>query len=161
MNPHHDIMDDIALLALGVLPENEASTIAAHLEDCETCRQAYTEFRTSANLIGYAGEPVSATLDEVAAARLKARVMNAVRPSSHSNGEAVVSPAQALARPRSAWFPYAVAAAALVFATVVASDDAGLRKRAASENEQIDALQAHAAVQDEVLAHSDTRTRDI
>jgi hypothetical protein len=119
---HDDaFQDSLAVFALGALPESEAREIAAHLRECASCRTAYDEFRSAANLVGYAAEAPAGTIDELAATRMKSTVMRNVRAS-------LAPPAPPVTRPNvAAWLGYAAAAAALIVAFVSHADNATLR----------------------------------
>ncbi|MBC5799167.1 MAG: anti-sigma factor [Candidatus Eremiobacteraeota bacterium] len=119
MNLHDDaFLDEIACLALGVLPEAEAQTAALHVGSCESCRALYAELRPAADLIGYAAqEPLGS--DEVGAARRKRRIMASVRAPLHAP--------QAAAARRRAYLPWAATAAAILIAAGFGIQNANLR----------------------------------
>ena len=174
---HDDLFDDVALLALGVLPAAEAERVAAHVRSCEACLAEYASLRSTANAIGYAAvEP--GTVDEVAAARRKSRLMNAVRGS---NGEAGAAPAvatvataplpeavpavapaaaqtlppaslEAARRRRPALGAYAALAAAAVIAFASITSNYGLRRERAQERDEIKTLQQRNGTLDGALA---------
>jgi len=140
---HDAMLDSVAVLALGALPELEASEVAAHVRECAECRAEYAALRPVADGIGYAAVPAGA-VDQVSVARRKARIMRVVRADT-----AAVSPAPIAARPqvstnreparrRPALFPYGLAAAAIAVAVYLGAGEASLR------NER-DAARAHVA----------------
>jgi hypothetical protein len=149
-----DLLDSIAVLALGALPEVEGRALATHVSTCEECLRAYREFRATADCVGYAAELEPAALDELAAKRLKAGIMRAVSASAQSGAarNGAVSESRTGARERPPWFGYALAAAAALVAALAGVDDAGLHAGAARDRAQIAALQARAAAQDARLA---------
>lgn len=75
MNAHDEMLDNVALYALGVLPRDEAIAVAEHLQSCTPCRQEYDALRpaVSAAAIATAKEaPAPSPL-------LRARIMREVR----------------------------------------------------------------------------------
>jgi hypothetical protein len=137
MSAHAEMLDSVALLALGVLPEAEARAVAEHAQSCAECRAEYAELRTAADAVGYDAELGSSAAD-VDLVRLKSRVMDAVRasvaaPLENTGAKVVAFPDRAAAaRDRRLWFAYAAAAAALVVAAVTAANDAAVRDRLAA-----------------------------
>lgn len=127
-----ELYDAIALLALGTLPQAEATALAAHVRDCAYCRRTYAELRGAADAVGYAAELAPGELDDVTAARLKSRVMNAVR-----------RPAVPPERP-APWLAYVAAAAALLLAALAGFDDLALRSASGRDAARIAALQERA-----------------
>jgi hypothetical protein len=137
MSEHAEMIDSIALLALGVLPEAEAQAVAEHAQGCAECRAEYAELRTAADAIGYDAE-LRPSFRGADAARLKSRVMDAVRASGAapvaSGGAKVVALPDRIgaARDRRLWFAYAAAAAALIVAIATGANDIALRGRLAA-----------------------------
>jgi anti-sigma factor RsiW len=133
MNERDDAFSEsIATYALGALPANEAAEVAAHIVSCAACRAEYDDLRGVASLVGFSAESTASELDELSAARMKSRVMNAVR-------------ADAPTRRANPWFAYGLAAAAVVFAVFSSIDDAGLRSRVADQSQTIATLQSQNA----------------
>ncbi len=122
MSLHDDgMLDDVAALALGVLPAMQAQAVAQHVRECADCQALYAELRPAANLLGYAAE-ASPAQDELAAARRKSRTMAAVR--------ATLAPpvgARNAAR-HPAYLPWGVAAAAVILAAGAFAQNATLRR---------------------------------
>ncbi len=131
MNAHDEAMlDDVALLALGVLPKGEAARVTDHAHACPICRAEYASLRAAADLLGYCAALPATAPDELAAARLKSRVIGEVRRRS----------AGTPARPRTLaaagpWYAYAAVAAALVVAMLSSINNATLRS--ANERERV------------------------
>ncbi len=126
MRPHDDaLLDSVAVLALGALPEPEAREAAAHVRSCEVCRVLYAELRPVADLVGLSA-PAGAT-DELTSARMKARLLSVVR----SAAPAALAPAavrdSGRRRSSAAWFG---AAAAVLLAALIGADDVAVRARA-------------------------------
>jgi hypothetical protein len=170
MNAHDDeFQDAIALLALGVLPEAEAAPLAAHVRDCAECRAAYADLRAAADLVGYAAEAAPGQLDELRAARLKSRVMLAVRGDHAASQPPVSAPRDApreLRAPgaeRSAgpWFAYLAAAAALALAVLTGIDDLALRSAKARNASRLAYLQERAETEAAVAASARARAHDL
>jgi len=129
---HDAMLDTVAVLALGALPEFEANEAAAHVRDCAKCRAEYAELRPVADGVGYAAAPAAA-VDQVSAARRKTRIMRAVRADSAAMpptpSEARIAPSRSgsPARSRPALVPYGLAAAAIAVAAYLGVSDASLR----------------------------------
>ncbi len=71
-----DMMEMVALYALGVLPREEAALVAAFLANDESARAEYFDLRASADALAYsAEEPV----DSARSARMKERLLARVR----------------------------------------------------------------------------------
>lgn len=180
MMAHDDEFQDsialLALLALGVLPEAEAAPLAAHVRGCAECRAAFAELRAAADLVGYAAEAAPGELNELRAARLKARVMSAVRSDLAASAPPapsappVITPAAAIraetrgpSAERSAgpWFAYLAAAAALALAVLTGVDDLNLRSAKTRNTAQIAALQERAETEASVAAAARSHARDL
>jgi hypothetical protein len=143
-----EFTERVASLALGVLPEGEALATAAHLRTCANCRAEYDSLRAVANLVGLEAEVGAGQLDELADARLKTRVMRAVRGQTEGTipqgGPLAASP-----RRRGGWHLYA-AAAALALAILTSLDAAVLHLRNAEAQSQIALLRQEAASRGEL-----------
>jgi len=120
VNVHdEEFLDEIALLALGVLPGPEAETVAVHVRSCESCRALYAQLRPAADLIGYSAEE-SVGDDEIGAARRKRRIMASVRDSLQTSPDVV-------AMRRRSYLPWMAAAAAVVIAGGLGIQNVNLR----------------------------------
>jgi hypothetical protein len=151
MNVHDDAwQDDIALLALGVLPESEARTLAAHIASCAECRALYRDLRGAADLVGYGAEAPPGDIDELAAARLKSRVMGAVRADA-ATASATASARRAepalAERAATPWYASLAVAAAIALALLTGVDDLSLRSQRGEYRDRIADLQKRAATQ--------------
>ncbi len=133
---HDDaFLDSVAVLALGALPDAEATAVAAHVATCRSCRREYDELRMAADLVGYRAELAPGELDDVSSARLKARVMRAVRGgqataayvSTTAPDGAAGGAARALAPRRAPWLVYGALAAAVALALLEGASVARLR----------------------------------
>jgi anti-sigma factor RsiW len=143
MNERDDAFtESIATFALGALPANEATEVAAHILSCAVCRAEYDDLSGVVSLVGFSGESTPTQLDELTAARMKSRVMSAVRTDA---GAKVVPPSRVATRQANPWFAYGLAAAAVVFAVFSSLDDASLRSRVADQSQTIAMLQTQNA----------------
>lgn len=108
----HEILDDVAVYALGALPASEVRRVREHLASCPECRGEYVRLKSAAAAIGLSAETTgdAATCPSTL---LKPRVMQKVRAESASREPAVRRPERALA-----WPAYLVAAACLAIAIV-------------------------------------------
>jgi anti-sigma factor RsiW len=146
MNERDDAFSEsIATYALGALPASEATDVAAHLLSCAACRAEYDDLRGIASLVGFAAESTPSELDELTSARMKSRVMTAVRADAGAHANGIASPARVAARSSSPWFAYGLAAAAVVLAVFSSIDDAALRSRVSDQSQTIAALQSQNA----------------
>jgi hypothetical protein len=173
---HDELLDSVAVLALGSLPEAEAADVRAHMATCDECLREYRELRATADLVGYAAEATGAEPNDVRSARMRANVMRTVRndvaaADGTASAVSTTRPAPAppatssgpAARPqRTPWLAYLAAAAALVFATLTAINNATLRSQNDSAQQQIAAgqqqvAQLQHALQDQTQSAADAR----
>ena len=77
MMSHDEMLDNVALYALGALSPREAAEVAAHLQTCEECRAEYALLRPAVTAVGYSAE--ADALTEAPSVLLKARLMKQVR----------------------------------------------------------------------------------
>lgn len=109
MTPHDEMIDDIAVYALGALPAGEAASVAAHLRTCEQCREEYRQLRSAVNAVAYSAEAhAHATGIATPGPLLKSRLMQQVR-------------FQRARRPSSSVWPAYAAAAAIVIVALIGS----------------------------------------
>jgi anti-sigma-K factor RskA len=114
MMSHDEMLDNVALYALGALSPGEAADVAAHLQTCEECRAEYGLLRPAVTAVGYSAEADART--EGPSVLLKARLMKHVR-SAH--------PAQS----RVSRWPTFAAAACIAIAIGAGLFSASLRER--------------------------------
>lgn len=148
MTTHDDAMlDSVAALALGTLPETEAREVAAHVASCSICAREYAELRSVADAVGFDAELPAAQIDDLTSRRLKSRVMTAVLASVEHDlpGAGTTSPSRNGApRTLTPWLPYGFAVAAALVAAVALANVASLRGERASDADRIASLSASA-----------------
>ncbi len=83
MTSHDEMLDNVAVYALGVLPPAEAQVVAEHLQSCEECRREYELLRPAVSALGTSAQSFS---DELCPGPLlKARIMREVRSSQRAH----------------------------------------------------------------------------
>jgi anti-sigma-K factor RskA len=152
---HEQMLDDVAVYALGALPPAQAQQVRDHLQTCEACRNEYAALAPAVAAIA-----ASAPAPEPSAL-LKGRVMRAVRATLPAPAPAAApAPASSPARTNlSAWGPYLVAAACFALAVSLGLINLSLinqlkaSKEYALQLEHQSKVVAHEALDDErVLA---------
>jgi anti-sigma factor RsiW len=118
MTTRHDDarFDSIAVLAVGALPPAEARELEAHIAECELCRREYDEMRAAVDALALSAELTPAEFGGEQCARLRSRVMDAVRASAAPPTTSKVTVLAERRRPVATWIAYAAAAAGLVLA---------------------------------------------
>ncbi len=99
MSTHDEMLDSVAVYALGALDAAEARAVEEHLRTCDLCRAEYDALRPVVTAVGSA-----VGTDLAPSALLKARIMREVRSQKARAPRAV------------SWLPYAFAAACLLLA---------------------------------------------
>jgi hypothetical protein len=158
MNAYEDdFSDSVAVLALGALPAAESESVVAHLRTCEHCRRDYDDLRSVANLVGFEAESTPTELDDLSSARMKARVMSAVRAdvASHARRTAPVAPA------RAATWPFYAAAAALVLAVITSLSTIATRSQLATDEQRIALLQNEETARQAALADAQAKRDEL
>jgi anti-sigma-K factor RskA len=79
--PYHDMLDDVAVYALGTLPPAEAARVRDHIASCAECQAEYALLAPAAALVGISAETSSDAKDSPSAL-LKPRIMRQVRASA-------------------------------------------------------------------------------
>jgi anti-sigma-K factor RskA len=121
MTEREQLMEQVAALALGVLPREEARKVAYQMALDEELFAEYTALRTAADLVGYEAETDADAVDELARRRMKNRVMKAVRAD-------VATPQQRqFLRAGNVWPAYALTAVACAAAIFAFASNATLR----------------------------------
>ncbi|GAC1310143.1 MAG: anti-sigma factor [Vulcanimicrobiaceae bacterium] len=156
-----ELLDSIAVLALGALPEVQARELAAHVASCGPCRSEYDGLRGAADALGYAAELPVERADDIAARRLKTRVMTAVRATfapEAASADTVRRTPTSGARP--AWLRYGLAAAA-VLVIGIALDDASVRRAGSHDAVEVATLRRRVAAQATVARTTSLRLAQI
>jgi anti-sigma-K factor RskA len=131
-----DVMDAVAALALGVLPPEEARKVRLQIALDDRLLEEYAAMRATADVVGYGAEAFPPTLDSAQSARMKARLLGAIRaerPALH---------AAARSRPAVVWPAWVAIAAALVLALVSTLGNVSLRSDLNAARERIASLQS-------------------
>lgn len=135
MSAHDEYVDDLALLALGALPAEEARRVRAHMAQCEACTAEYVRLREAADVL-----PLAGPLPDAAApsAALKERVMAGIEPQN-------VVPLEQRRRSGFVTPPYVLAAACLIAAIIMGALYAQVSRRAADQSAVIADITSPAA----------------
>lgn len=161
---HDDtLLDSIAILALGALPQAEAKSLANHIAVCQTCSREYASLRETANAVGYASELRPGELDELASARLKSRVMRAVRGDLpvKASGEGGRNGIASSASPKRPWLAYAAAIAAALVAVVSLGDDVTQRAANGRDATHVAQLESDLAAKTTLAVGAGQRARTL
>ena len=152
MNAHADMLDQVAVYALGSLPPAQAAATREHLRTCDECRAEYAALLPAVDALAASAESCTDGRNgPLASPLIKARIMKTVR-------------AEAAPRPlrtgrRMMWPAYAVAAACVLLAMwatisniMIQSDLRGERDQVAVLTAQLSAATKNAATQRQMLA---------
>ncbi len=142
-----ELLDSVALLALGVLSDEEAREVRSAIERDDHLREEYTALRASANLVGYAAE--SEAVDEVQSARMKARLRRAIGASAPA----------APRHWRVVWPAWVAAAAGLVLLTTL--QNVGLRQDLRAARDDADSLRTRVATETKRANEGETQLADL
>jgi anti-sigma-K factor RskA len=118
MQPDHAMLDDVAILALGAMPPEQARAVREHLKTCDVCQHEYAKFTSAASLVGLSAQ-TSGNLQTCPSTLLKPRIMQAIR-----NNGASPRPAR-----KPAWPAYVAIAACLAIAVLSLAYNAVLAAR--------------------------------
>ncbi len=120
---HPDILDDVAVYALGTLPRDDAERVRKHLETCAECRDEYEALAPAVASVAKSAEACSdaATGAVYASPLLKARIMREVRSAPQQR------------RTTTTWPAYAVAAASVIVSLGLGWTNLSLNSRLHSE----------------------------
>jgi len=72
---HEELLDLVAVYALGALNGEEAEYIAGHIAECDDCRREFEALKPAADAVALS---VDDRLDAVNCPRMKSRLMEAV-----------------------------------------------------------------------------------
>jgi Anti-sigma-K factor rskA len=134
-----ELLDSIAVLALGAMPAAEAEALRTHVESCEECMAEYRALRGAADAVGYDAEAGPAELDEVRSARMRANLMRTIRQDAAPSAMPARA-ASGLPR-RQPWVAYLAIAASLIVALLSAVNNVALRSQHGLDQERIVTLQ--------------------
>jgi hypothetical protein len=136
--------DSIAVLALGALPQAEARELLDHIAECDLCRAEYDEMRGAVDALALSAEVTPSEFAGADCARLRGRVMDAVRATLPASAPPAAPKVVDLASRRRipAWFPPAFAAALILFALVSSWNLIDLRSQNNANRSQIALLGA-------------------
>ncbi len=161
-------LETTAALALGALSAREASAARAHLLTCVACQREYADLRPIANSVGVVA---TADVPPAANARMKSRLMDAVRADVAGRPPAFVAPLPTeasnvvpFARPQKrsfAWVAYVAAAAGFVFALTSTTQNVGLQSKLAETQKREADLTAQVASVNRAAALARTTLADV
>jgi anti-sigma-K factor RskA len=150
MGRHEELLELVAVYALGALPAREAAAVSEHLLFCPECRAEYDALRPVTGVLGFAAE---GAVDEQRSKRMKARLVQRVVSEGTRRRTFDDRPR----RTTPLWPAYLTAAAAIVIALINVVTTAGLRNELASSHDQIVALQQN----NETLLRTQARDREM
>lgn len=115
----HDMLDQVAVYALGALPATQAQAVRDHMATCAQCRDEYDQLRGAVAAIALTAEAPQ-TGAQAPSTLLKARIMRQVKTSANGSDQRSTDIGTAPGRSGSGpvWPAYLVAAACLAFAII-------------------------------------------
>ncbi|MBV8373799.1 MAG: zf-HC2 domain-containing protein, partial [Candidatus Eremiobacteraeota bacterium] len=113
--PPHEMLDDVAVYALGALPPAGARAVRSHLATCPECATEYSRLKSTAALVGFTAE-TTADARDCPSTLLKPRIMAKVRAQKARTG--APSSARTSTRRLPVWPAYLVAAACIAIAII-------------------------------------------
>lgn len=149
MNQTHDAMlDNVAVYALGALPQAEAEAVRAHLKTCAACRDELAALTPAVTAVATASEacPDQEHGAVVASPLLKTRIMREVRRDAQTARHAP-RPAAAAAPSRApiVWPAYLVAAACFAIALISSLYNLTLMQQLKSAQTQLSQAQSRSS----------------
>ena len=148
-----EMLDQVALYALGVLTPAESDVVRAYIASSPEAQREYAALRTAADAVGLiAEEPV----DSARSARMRERLLAQVH--------ADLAPAplrRSAVAPAWTWASGLAAAVALVFATVTVVQDVALRGQLAQAQRRADDLRGQLAVSQRTSARDRQTLSDL
>ncbi|WP_317996140.1 anti-sigma factor [Vulcanimicrobium alpinum] len=150
--PRDEMMEVVALYALGVLPREESALVAAFVAGDDDARREYHDLRAAADTIAFAAEE---PVDSAASARMKERLVAKVR--ADAAGGNPVARRRIGPNPGWLWGTGLAAAAALVFSFVTVAQDVALRGDLAQTKRRAETL-ANQLAQTERVSRNDRQT---
>jgi anti-sigma-K factor RskA len=140
----HEMLDEVAVYALGALPAADARRVRAHIASCPQCQQEYDRLRSTAALVGLTAE-TTGDARTCPSTLLKPRIMREIAKQA--------APAHD-PRPKM-WPAYLVAAACLAIAIVSSMANISL----SAQNRQMRTTLAHSTESAKKLAQTLNQTR--
>ncbi|MEO6835680.1 MAG: anti-sigma factor [Candidatus Tumulicola sp.] len=114
----HDMLDDVAVYALGALSPGDVRRVRAHIASCTLCAEEYASLRPAATAIGLSAETIG-DARACPSTLLKPRIMAMVRSGKTHPARAVtLLPRRSAAARGTIWPAYLVAAACIAIAIV-------------------------------------------
>ncbi len=144
-----ELLDSVALLALGVLGEEEARAVRLAIDADPALRAEYDALRATADLVGYSAD-VPGVPDEVTSARMKARLRKSIGAGAHER------PAR-----RVAWPAWAAAAAALAVALGATLQNVALRGDLQAERDASASLRQRVESATRLASQRETQLADL
>jgi anti-sigma-K factor RskA len=139
-----DMLDQVAALALGILPAEEARRVRTQIAFDEALFREYQDYRGVADLVGFAAEAKPITIDDLLGERMKSNVMKAVRAQTGP------APQTGQRRAGMVWPAYVAAVIALAAAFVAVLDSLSIRKALDAERQFTVALRRQVDVQNKL-----------
>ena len=154
---HDNMLEDIAVYALGSMPAPESERMRRHIAECEECRAEYLALKPAADLVGITG-----TTPAQPSRMLKARIMKQVR-SEAAPGNGVPAPSVAVMRAVRpiVWPAYAVAAACIVIALVTSIFNISLNSSLRTSQSERDQANTRASALARLLEAQKQTTADL
>ncbi|MGZ3497045.1 MAG: anti-sigma factor [Vulcanimicrobiaceae bacterium] len=156
-NAHENMLEEIAVYALGSMPAPQADRIRRHIAECEECRAEYLALKPAADLVGITG-----TTPAQPSRMLKARIMKQVRAEA-APGNGVSAPSVAVMRAVRpiVWPAYAVAAACVVIALVTSIFNISLNSSLRTSQSELDQANSRASALARLLESQKQTTADL
>ncbi len=151
---HDEMLDLIAIAALGSLERQELAVVSLHLLSCDDCRAEYASLREVSTAIGFTAE---AALDEERSVQMRDRLHALIGAPAAVSAS---TPARRMLAPAT-WAAWFVAAAALVFAFFTANSDHLLRRDVAAGDARLGRSNARIAATDAQAAQERRRLIDV
>ncbi|MGH9512556.1 MAG: anti-sigma factor [Terriglobales bacterium] len=139
MSVHEQYAEDLALYAMGALPEGERAAVEKHLQGCADCRGELEMLRGDAALLAYSAA------HSIPPRRSRQRLMDAVRSE----------PRKKEVRAARTWWntvPWLAAAAMTILAVLLMRQNGGLQQELASLRDRTSEQQAQLEQAREVVA---------
>jgi anti-sigma-K factor RskA len=152
---HDDMLDDVAVYALGAMAPADAKRVRDHIATCAECRAEYEALRPAAGALAYSAEACETGENGPhVSALLKPRIMREIRRS--------IAPAsQAPARPAFVWPAYLVAAACIAIALFSTISNISVNGQLKTAQSELDASKVAIAESARTLDEDRTTVADL